>query len=78
MDEQQKRYGSVSIFIEVLGDQGQKDCMTIFDELCTKRIVIIESKAYYEAYSYVLKCLQEVKSIPFSELIVEGDYSHNT
>jgi len=52
--------------------------MTIFDELCTKRIVIIESKAYYEAYSHVLKCLQEVKSIPFSELIVEGDYSHNT
>ena len=52
--------------------------MTLFDELCTKKIVIIESKAYYEAYSHVLKCLQETNRIPFKELIVEGDYNKNT
>ena len=42
-----------------------------------RNIVIIESKAYYEAYSHVLKHMQTIKSIPFEDMIVKGNPKSN-
>ena len=70
MDKQWHNYGSVSIYIEVLGNV---DCFKLFESLNGNRVAVIESKAYYEAYYHVLKCLQEMKEVPFKELIVQGD-----
>ena len=49
----------------------------LYERLSGKNIVIIESKAYYEAYYHVLKCLQGMKRVPFHELIVRGEHQRN-
>lgn len=47
-------------------------------ELHNQKLVMIESKAYYEAYVHVLKQLKTMRTISFEKMIVGGDYHQNS
>ena len=49
------------------------DAFSIYREIKGKRISVIESKVYYEAYFHILKQLQKIKRLPFHEMIVGAD-----
>ena len=52
-----KKYGYIEIDVEVVVDPNypQYDAFTIYKELIGKKLVVIESKVYYEAYCHILK-----------------------
>ena len=50
----------------------------MYSDLLSKNIVIVESKAYYEAYCHVLQCIQKIEELPFASLIVYGRAEDNT
>ena len=88
MDEEQRTHGYVTVYIELLPTGAQYDgavnAVKVFQQLSNKYIQAIESKSYYEAYSHVLKCLQnqpdttqEGNTIPMQRLIVDVDRGAN-
>ena len=85
MDRTQRLYEYVDIYIELLNlEKTEFEIqMTAADVLKTlkssKRIDIIESKAYYESYAHVLSCLQNfgLQTFPFEDLIVYCRHNQN-
>ena len=58
MDESQRAYGYVSISIEHL-EQNNEPTIDVFNRLEGKKLWLVESKAFFEAYYHVLKTMQE-------------------
>ena len=60
MDESMSKYGHIKIGIELInnGDKRlRQDVQTIYTSFFGKRIVVIESTSYYEAFYHVMRCL---------------------
>ena len=57
MDYTNRKYGYVEVDVEVILDPNYPDldAFSIYKELKGKKIVVIESKVYYEAYYHILK-----------------------
>lgn len=58
MDRSMQRYGYADISVELLDKT--KSPVDMYQDLNKKNIVILESKAYFEAYFYNLQILQEI------------------
>ena len=68
MDYTLQKYGFIEIDVEIMNDEF--DPFQIFRYMSSKRIVILESKCYFEAYFHILDQLQKIKELPFEEMIV--------
>ena len=57
MDYTNRKYGYVEVDVEVILDPNYPDldAFSIYKEVKGKKIVVIESKVYYEAYYHILK-----------------------
>lgn len=81
MDRTHKQFGYINIYIELLQDndadysvRNDKNVVDKFIELFDKKLVVVESKCYFESYQHVLKSLQNrdfTDFIPMQDKIVK-------
>lgn len=71
-----KRHGYADISVELIDKT--RSPVDIYQELRKKNIVILESKAYFEAYFYNLQILQEIDELPFTDIIVDLNFRNLT
>ena len=59
-------------------EEHSMDAVEIYQEYVGRSIVIIESKAFFEAYSHSLKQMQNIEDFNLADLIVDHDHLNNT
>ena len=71
MDKSARKYGFVMVHLEVI--KSNKDIFQLYSQLFNKKVIIIESKVYFEAYHHVLKNVKTMQSLQFEQILLKLD-----
>lgn len=74
MDKRMRRFGKCEIFVEVV--DSQESVVSTFHAFRRQKLVVLESRAYFEAFSHTLETLKEMTVVPFASVFRgEKDFS---
>jgi hypothetical protein len=68
MDLHMRRFGTCEIYVEVV--DSKKSILETFNSFKEQELVLLESKAYFEAFKHTLESLQEMYVFPFTKTIL--------